>query len=212
MQPHREAGIDLNTPAGWQSAVEATGLASLLVIIDSRMGDLAGHVSAEDILQDALLNAWRARGSLQWLGHKAFRSWLLTVIDRCISDTRSRLHAAKRGGGNVVHFQTLEQGMIHLDPAGTTTPSRAATLREQASIMQQSLAEVPDELREVVRLRLFEQHTIRSIADSLGLSVSLVEHRVRRGVTLYQVRLRSILARSNLGTRESRTDAVSKGR
>lgn len=212
MLPHRNIEIDLNTPSGWQTAVESTGLASLLVILDARMGDLAGHVSAEDVLQDSLLNAWRARGSLQWLGHKAFRSWLLTVIDRTISDTRSRLHAAKRGGGKVVLFQALEQGLIHLDPAGTTTPSRTATLREQASIMSQSLNELPDELREVVRLRLFEQHTVRSIAESLGLPVSMVEHRVRRGVTLYQARLRSILAHSALGTRECTVDAVSRGR
>jgi RNA polymerase sigma factor (sigma-70 family) len=212
LPPTSDSEINLNTPAGWQSAVESTGLASLLVLINARMGDLAKHVVAEDVLQDSLLNAWRARANVQWLGRKAFRSWLLTIIDRCISDTRARLHAAKRGAGNVALFRSLEHGMLHFDPAGTTTPSRAATLREQAAVMRQSLDELPDDLRDVVRLRLFEQHTVRAIAESLGLSVSTVEHRVRRGVTLYHGRLRAILAQSTIDTRKPRSDAVSSGR
>jgi len=212
LPPTSDIEIDLSTPAGWQSAVESTGLASLLVLIDARMGDLAQHVSAEDVLQDSLLNAWRAHDNVKWLGRKAFRSWLLTIIDRCISDMRSRLHAAKRGAGNVALFHSLEHGMLHFDPAGTTTPSRVATLREQATVMRQSLDELPDDLRDVVRLRLFEQHTVRAIAESLGLAVSTVEHRVRRGVTLYHSRLRAILAQSAIDSRKPPTDAVSSVR
>jgi hypothetical protein len=49
--------------------IEAVGPASLLVVIKSRMSaKLCRQTTAEDILQEALLRAWRSRDGLEWRG------------------------------------------------------------------------------------------------------------------------------------------------
>ena len=189
---------DLRTAEGWQHAVESTCLASLLVVIESRLGSLGAAVSPEDVLQDALLHAWRARDSIRWLGYRAFRAWLLTVIDHRIADLRDRHLAAKRGNGKTIELQSSEDGLGGFEPAGSDTPSKIATLKEQAAIMRSVLERLPDELREIIRLRLFEQETLPRIAELLGLTLPTVEHRMRRGSIVYHAQLRAILARSNV--------------
>jgi DNA-directed RNA polymerase specialized sigma24 family protein len=62
--------------------------------------------------------------------------------------------------------------------------------------MRAALAGLPDDVREVVHLRLFEQLAVEAIAQRLGLGVSAVRHRFRKGAELYQQRLTA-----ELGTR-----------
>lgn len=204
--PRTEDVPDLSSEAGWTRAVDAAVPASLLVVIASRLGSLEREFSAEDILQESLLRAWRCRVSLRWQGYRAFRSWLLTICDHVIADARDRAHAAKRGGGRVSGFEFLQN-----EPAGSTTPSRIASFREHAELMRSALADLPDDLREVVRLRIFEQIELLEIAERVRLPLSTVQHRVRRGAALYQTRLRSLLALSSIAAPTPGVVSVPKG-
>jgi DNA-directed RNA polymerase specialized sigma24 family protein len=56
--------------------------------------------------------------------------------------------------------------------------------------MAASLRELPRELGDVVRLRLFEDRTMAEIAQALGIGVEGVRHRFRRGAELYRAELR----------------------
>lgn len=187
-------------PADWERLIEMMGPASLLVVIESRLGPrLARHVTPEDVLQDALLHAWRDRGQCAWCGPKAFRSWLLTIIDRRILDLADHYSAAKRGGGREPlplerPATPLQSGAMSWGPACSATPSRAAEVRERAACMREALAALPAELRDVVALRLFEQLPIETIAQRLGVGESAVRHRFRKGAEIYHRRLRAALA------------------
>jgi RNA polymerase sigma-70 factor (ECF subfamily) len=75
-------------------------------------------------------------------------------------------------------------------PTASTTPSRLAMYREQAEVMRLALEGLPQEFREVVWLRVFEQTSLEDIAQRLSLSVSAVRHRFRKGSELYTGRLR----------------------
>lgn len=187
-------GVTELRPAGdgsihsWQALIDAVGPASLLVVINLRMGTaLKGKTSAEDILQDVLLEAWRSRGSLDWRGLPAFRSLLLTMIDRRIADVADHFAALKRGGpgiaGGALKAPALDGPTEALI---TTTPSRLAVYREQAAAMLEALRVVPEEWREVVRLRLFEELSSAEIGVRLGLGESGVRHRLRRGSEVYR--------------------------
>ena len=59
--------------------------------------------------------------------------------------------------------------------------------------MSKSLEDLPEEVREVVRLRLFEDQEIAEIAEKLSLGESAVRHRFRKGAELYRERLRALL-------------------
>ena len=78
-------------------------------------------------------------------------------------------------------------------PAGSTTPSRLAAYREQAEVMREALEELPEEYRDIVRLRLFEHCALEEIAVRLGIGASAVRHRFRKGSELYLGRLRAAL-------------------
>ncbi|MBL8803205.1 MAG: sigma-70 family RNA polymerase sigma factor [Planctomycetes bacterium] len=183
----------------WERLIESLGPASLLVAIEGRMSaELRARLSAEDLLQDTLLHLWRDRARIEWRGARAFRTLVLSMADNRIRDAADHEFALKRGGGH---------GLVSTDPfpsdgprssagalpAASTTPSRVAIRREQADAMREALSGLPDELREIVRLRAFEQMPLEGIAERLGLGVEAVRHRFRKGSALYARRLRSML-------------------
>jgi len=187
----------------WDELIEAVGPASLLVLIEERMSrSLKTHCAAEDIFQEALMHAWRDRGQAapQWNGVKGFRKWLIAIIDHRICDAADYAGAQKRGGsgaggggkGDKVPHQSLGGG----GGGGmqTTTPSRVAMYREQAAAMQAALASLPPELVDVVRMRLFQQMPMETIAEHLGIGVAAVSHRFRKGAEIYQRRLHAEVA------------------
>ena len=86
----------------WEEAVAAAGPASLLVAIGTRLSDsLGAKVTAEDVLQEVLIEAWKEHDRFEWRSVRAFRAWLLTLADRRIADLRDHFDAKKRGGGGI---------------------------------------------------------------------------------------------------------------
>ncbi len=170
----------------------------MLVCIEARMGvRLREHLTAEDIWQETLLHLWRDRANVEWRGYPALRQWLLTVAENQIRNATDRVDTVRRGGGQAL-LRLGDAGDSRdetLPPATSTTPSGLAVLREQAAAMREALTRLPDELREVVRLRLFEELPVADVAARLGLGESAVKHRFRRGATLYEAHLRSLATR-----------------
>lgn len=185
-------------PQVWERLIDAVGRASLLVFIDSRLGTaVRERVGDEDVLQEALMHAWRDRLSCEWRGLQAFRRWLLQVIENRIRKVAEKRFvvpldptpsasasepgdSGARGGG--------------LDGVSSTTPSRIASNREQAVAIREALAELPVEVREVVRLRLIEELEMEEVAARLGIGVSAAYHRFRKGIGQYRLRLRHLWA------------------
>lgn len=190
----------------WTSLITAANPASMLVAISGRIDvALRQYVSPEDVWQETLLRAWKSRHNLAWEGTSAFRRWLLAIAGHCITDQIDRLRAQKRGGGKARPARSRRSDANHADeafePWGSTTPSRLAIAREHFGLMSQALESLPDDLQQVVRLRLFDDLQIAEIAVRLGLGESAVRHRFRRGAELYRLRLRT------LGFRDDRTTA-----
>ncbi|HWL95338.1 MAG TPA: sigma-70 family RNA polymerase sigma factor [Phycisphaerae bacterium] len=206
----------------WDELIEAVGPASLLVVIESRLSAaLRRHTTAEDVFQEALMHAWRDRADCEWRGLKSFRSWLLTIIDHRIGHLAAASATQKRGAGlRITPFSGLDGrpglGSISGDsyfagPIGSTTPSRVAIFREQAAAMQAALAALPEELSEVVRLRLFEQITLQEIAERLGAGMSVVRRRFGSGLEIYEKALRQALV-SRSPSHSARPSESTRGR
>lgn len=184
----------------WDELIKAIGPASLMVVIEGRMGQaLRRRYCAEDVFQEAVLHAWRDRDKCEWRGVRAFRCWMLTIIDHRIRDLADREGAQKRGGahGEIAMSEVVRDGRVAPVGMMTTSPSKIAVYREQAAAMRQALAELDEDVREVVRLRLFEQRTVGEIAEELGVGESAVRHRFRRGAEAYHRKLIASLAGSS---------------
>jgi RNA polymerase sigma-70 factor (ECF subfamily) len=202
-EPTMEEPFSFDDPNAWGAAIEAASPAAVLVAIQSRMDALSrGHVTAEDIWQETLLRAWRGRTGFTWQGTSSFRRWLLTIAENCLADHRDHLRADKRDVGRTRRLERESSSDAPMvGPWVTTTPSGLAGAAERARAMAAALAELPDEVRDVVRMRLFDELTVPEIAVALGLGESAVRHRFRRGAESYRVRLKGLLESSGLDAR-----------
>jgi len=205
---HGEAG------AGWAKLIDALGPASLIVIINRRMEvSLRRKVAAEDVLQDALLLAWRDRAQCDWRGLRSFRSWLLTLIDHRIVDLAKHHAAAKRDSSvpvlSLAGPAAFGMSDVPMEVAASTTPSRLGIHREQAQRMQAALDSLPEDHRTVVFMRLFEQRTVSQIAAMLGTTEKTVRYRFYKGAELFRARLRTLV--SSRWTRRAESGAEPAG-
>jgi RNA polymerase sigma factor (sigma-70 family) len=201
------------SPGAWDRLIESIGLPSLLVLIESRMSpELRARVESADILQETLLHVWRDRHKVEWRGMRACRSWVITVADHRITEAAARLDAIKRGGDahHVPLCGTGEHGAPDEALARTTTPGRMAVYREQAAAMRAALDALPEEWREVVRLRVFALLSLAAIAGALGIGESAVRHRLRKGGEMYARVLRTQLA-SKASVWATQSDSMSAG-
>lgn len=184
-------------PETWTRLIEALHPESMLVLIEARMGSvLQERVTSEDIWQDVLLQAWRDRLSIEWRGPRAFRAWILTLIDHRLRDAANYIRRKKRGGGRSAlsidrgytddsHSpRPLPQALV-----ASTTPSRIARAKERKRAMQTALAELEPILKDILFQRLFEQRTLDKIAKSTGLTVSAVRRRFASALATYHAKL-----------------------
>jgi RNA polymerase sigma-70 factor (ECF subfamily) len=183
-------------PLAWDRLIEALPPAAMLVAIASRMGpELRTRHAPEDVWQDTLLMAWRDRARCEWRGMAEFRRWLLSIAQHRLSNLADYEGARKRGGQQL-HVPLMADSApdsrpsYYAGPVASTTPSRVASDRETAMAMERALTALPDDLREVVRLRMFEGLLIEQIASQLGLGESAVRHRFRRGVEQFNASMR----------------------
>lgn len=189
-QPHQD-------PTTWGRLVESLDVASVFVVIGGWIGPrLRGQIAIEDIWQETLWCSWRDRNQHDWRDLAAWRTWLLSIAKNRIRDAARTQSRHKRGGDrSTAPFSTLgdRDSIQSMLPAGSTTPSRVAGLRERARAMEAALDSLEPELRDIVRLRLFEEAPMREVAEQLGLPLSTAKERLLRGVQKYRVRLRQIL-------------------
>jgi RNA polymerase sigma-70 factor, ECF subfamily len=201
--------------AAWSALIAAVHPDALLVMIHYRMGaELRLRVAAEDLLQETLLKAWRGRTGFDWQGAAQFRGWIIQIAQNCIEDERDRIYTRKRARTTIplgVPGADDSSRARDLDPAASTTPALIAEMREYAHAMQVSLDALGEDVREVVRLRLFEDLSFDQIAAALGIGESAARHRFRRGVKTYRKRLNALLPDSSSFWRHFGSEITSRG-
>ena len=119
---------------------------------------------AEDIVQEAMLRAWRARKELR--ESSALRPWLLTIVRR----ENARLHERKRlptvSLDEVASSQDVELVLNDTDP--------------EIVDLRRAVLGLPDEYREPLVLQVLGGFSTGEIAKELGLTVPAVLTRLFR--------------------------------
>lgn len=174
-------------PFVWDRLIDAMNPPAILVAIELRMSvQVRAYCTPDDIWQETLLRVWRNRRKFRWQGLAAFRGWILAIATNCVRTAATRMRTQKRGGGRVpISTPTTTEDHSFLGLLKSTTPSQVAIRCEQAARMRDALERLPASLRDVLRLRLFEQMTTERVARTLGITTSAVRHRFRKGAELY---------------------------
>jgi RNA polymerase sigma-70 factor (ECF subfamily) len=126
-------------------------------------------VEADDIVQDAMLRAFRAFDGFRGGDIKA---WLLTIVRNCwlstVVGSRRRAHAS------------LEDQEL---PATDASPEDAAIQAGTQRRMDLLIAQLAPEFREVLILREMEDLSYREIAEITGAPIGTVMSRLARART-----------------------------
>ncbi len=163
---------------------------------------------AEDVVQEGFLSAFKAIGGFD--GRATLGTWLHRIVVNAALQ-RARKQVSRReagfidgagdeqagGGAPGVSIDSLlpsfdESGLHRAHPrawvavAEADVRGNAVTERGDDRIQQQeavrgALAQLPEEFRTVVMLRDIEGMDSKAVAESLGISDSLVRQRLHRG-------------------------------
>ncbi len=139
------------------------------------MGLLNDAAAAEDVVQDVFVAFAQSRRSFQIWG--SLSGYLATSVVNRVRDHRRR---QRRQAGR--------DAELHI-PAESPGPEQAVILTEQTKLLGHAVAELPEEQREVVLLRLKAGLKFRDIAKLQQTSINTVLSRYRYGLE----RLRSLL-------------------
>jgi len=123
---------------------------------------------AEDLVQDASLRAWRFVGSLR---SEDARAWFLTIVRNTWFDRFGRATPAP-----TVAFDEARDDRSD----GTPDPEARVIAREASDRVQQAIAALPADFREVLVLREFEDLSYKEIAAVVGIPIGTVMSRLAR--------------------------------
>jgi RNA polymerase sigma-70 factor (ECF subfamily) len=135
--------------------------------------DVATVVSAEDVLQDTFIEAFRDIHKFVPRGNGSFKGWLTTIAERQVLCTLDRLRAQKRGGKNR-HVRTAGQhtssliDLVEKLSDSRDRPSGRAAQREAVLAVQVGLASLPPSQQDAIRLHHLDGKSVAETAAILG--------------------------------------------
>ena len=150
----------------------------------------------EDVAQEAFIKAYRALPSFR--GDSAFYTWLYRIG---INTAKNYLVAMGRRAPTTTDIDSEEaEGFEDGDQLrDLNTPENEMMSRQVAETVNQTLEELPEELRTAITLREIEGLSYEDIANIMNCPIGTVRSRIFRAREAIAERLRPLL-----GTRKDR--------
>ena len=150
----------------------------------------------EDVTQEAFIKAYRALPSFR--GDSAFYTWLYRIG---INTAKNYLVAMGRRAPTTTEIDSEEaEGFEDGDQLrDLNTPENEMMSRQVAETVNQTLEELPEELRTAITLREIEGLSYEDIANIMACPIGTVRSRIFRAREAIAERLRPLL-----GTRKDR--------
>jgi RNA polymerase sigma-70 factor (ECF subfamily) len=145
---------------------------------------LGSAEDAQDIAQEAFVNAFEKPASFKW--QAAFYSWLFRLALNAA--TRTRRQTRRRSAS--VESRREDCGLEPPDENPTTEPSYAMDVPDRQRLVRQALAELSDEFRTALVLKEMDGMSYEEIAEVVDVPLGTVRSRIHRA----RAELRSKLA------------------
>ena len=158
----------------WSAALAAQAVASRALLVNLAVGVLRDRPAAEDAAQRAMLAAWERRASIA--DPARLRAWLATAV---VNESLA-----------VVRRRAVERRALPTLAAATVDGGAATDGGERRDAVLLAMADLPDDERAAVAMRVMQGLSGREAADVLGVSQGQVSKLLHRGME----RLRSSLA------------------
>ncbi len=164
----------------------------LLAYADRNIGPaLRSRLEAEDIVQEVVVSALSSIDQFQIEGRDPFRLLCQLAEQRIIDAHRHHVGAQKRSAAREVSMDAPVAGgdgfgFINMLVASITSPSQAFSRDQKEFQLQQAIAELNDEQREILRLRFVEGLPTKDIAERIGKSDGAIRVTLTRTVAHLQ--------------------------
>ena len=141
---------------------------------------LRSKVDAADLVQETFLQAYRHRAQFRGQSEAELVGWLRQILASQVAQlvrryaiTQSRDVQLERELADELDYssQVLGQSLV----APQSSPSNQAAHREQAVLLANALAQLPEDYREVLVLRHLEGLSFAEVARQMGKTVASVE-------------------------------------
>jgi RNA polymerase sigma-70 factor, ECF subfamily len=143
---------------------------------------LGNPSDAEDVVQEASVNAWKSAGTYR-AERSDPRSWILSIVHHRSIDKL-------RGRRSRVQVVGLEEGM---NAADSSDVWREVSENLTGEDVRQALQHLPTEQRETIELAYFKGYTHTQIAELMEVPLGTVKGRMRIGLH----KLKSLLGSSS---------------
>lgn len=142
---------------------------------------LQAKCDASDIVQQTMLEAHRDFASFQGEEEQELMAWLRRILAHNLYNEARHYATQQRNAAREVSLETVQQGVDnsslafnHLLQGETPTPSHLACRKEDAIRVAQALAQLPDDYRVVLLLRVFEGMSADEVAQHMDRSAGAV--------------------------------------
>jgi RNA polymerase sigma-70 factor (ECF subfamily) len=155
---------------------------------------LCGTISAEDVLQETFIIAFRRVQSFQPVADATFADWLMGIACNVLRDKQRAQQAAKRGGGRLALDAVGEDddeliNLLELLSGDTRTPSRSAARHEAAQAVRAALDGLAGDCRQALQLRYVEALPVAEIASRIGRTEGATHQLCHRGLAALRTAL-----------------------
>jgi RNA polymerase sigma-70 factor (ECF subfamily) len=132
------------------------------------------HEHAEDMTAQTFERAFRAIGQYEERG-KPFSRWLLCIASNCMAERIRR-------DGRVILLGDEALPTDELADALDTDPNEMVDLWEQADLLQKHMDTLSPDQREALRLRFYDDLTVRDVAAGMGRSEDATRQLLHRAI------------------------------
>lgn len=159
------------------------------VLIKKYQGALFGYLAkltgdktaAEDIFQETFIKVFR--NASQFQSGKRFKPWLYAIA---VNAARDYMRSASRQSKPADYDESYQSADIFEQiPAKILPPEKILVNREHAQTVQDTVALLPLDLREVLILSYFAQLPHREIAEIMDLPTGTVKSRLHRALATF---------------------------
>ena len=121
--------------------------------------EVRGKVPPSDVVQDALLEAYRLFERFDGAGADDFRAWLAGILRNKAREAVRRFH------GTGCRDAGREVGLSGIGADDTPTPSGQAVRREEAEAVLAAISRLPPEHQQAIRLRTWDGLSFAAVGE-----------------------------------------------
>jgi RNA polymerase sigma-70 factor (ECF subfamily) len=150
--------------------------AYLLLLANRELSpDLRQVAAPSDLVQESLIEAQQSLADFAGRNEEQLRAWLRRILLNNVADHARRYRSAAT---RTLSFDNQPAGALPngegpaVDPQ--PTPASAAMAVERVERVRQAIEKLPEEYREIIRLRNFELLTFAEIGERLGKAAGTI--------------------------------------